>query len=122
MKKILCLLLVLCTMITCAIGCESQEDYETRVIKAVENKVNGLMIENEEFSQITNKEWSYSKSEDGQEVVTMTGTITYIISATVVFRFYVDTDEGYITKMSYTIGDHSETSDIAKSDRSKLDL
>lgn len=122
MKKALCLLLVLCTVVTCAVGCESQEDYETHVIKAVENKVNGLMIESEEFSQITNKEWSYSRSEDGQEVVTMTGTITYIISATVVFRFYVDTDEGYITKMSYTVGDYSETSDLPRNEHTKLNL
>lgn len=122
MKKILSLLLILCAIATCAIGCESQEEYEARVINAVENKVDVLMAENDAYSQVTNKEWSYSKTEDGQEIVTMTGTITYIISATIVFRFYVDTNNGYITKMSYTFGDDTETVDVPKSDNSKLDL
>nr|DAO48561.1 MAG TPA: protein of unknown function (DUF5016) [Caudoviricetes sp.] len=122
MKKILSLLLILCAIATCAIGCESQEEYEARVINAVENKVDVLMAENDAYSQVTNKEWSYSKTEDGQEIVTMTGTITYIISATIVFRFYVDTNNGYITKMSYTFGDDTKTVDVPKSDNSKLDL
>lgn len=122
MKKILSLLLILCTIATCTIGCESQEEYEARVINAVENKVDTLMAENDVYSQVTNKEWSYSKTEDGQEIVTMTGTITYIISATVIFRFYVDTNDGYITKASYTFGDDTETVDVPKGDNSKLDL
>lgn len=122
MKKILSLLLILCAIATCAIGCESQEEYEARVINAVENKVDVLMAENDAYSQVTNKEWSYSKTEDGQEIVTMTGTITYIISATIVFRFYVDTNNGYITKMSYTFGDDTKTVDVPKSDNSKLNL
>ena len=122
MKKILSLLLILCTTATCTIGCESQEEYEARVINAVENKVDVLMAENDAYSQVTNKEWSYSKTKDGQEIVTMTGTITYIISATIVFRFYIDTNSGYITKMSYTFGDDTESVNVPKSDNSKLDL
>lgn len=122
MKKILSLLLILCTIATCTMGCESQEEYEARVINAVENKVDTLMAENDAYSQVTNKEWSYSKTKDGQEIVTMTGTITYVISATIVFRFYVDTNNSYITKVSYTFGDDTETVDVPKGDNSKLDL
>lgn len=122
MKKILSLLLILCTIATCTIGCESQEEYETRITNAVENKVDVLMAEDDTYSQITNKEWSYSKTKDGQEIVTMTGIVTYVISVTIVFRFYVDTDNGYITKVSYTFGDDTETVDVPESDRSKLDL
>lgn len=122
MKKILSLLLILCTIATCTIGCESQEEYEARVVNAVEDKIDTLMSETDAYSQITNKEWSYSKTENGQEIVTMTGTITNIVSMTVVTKYYVDTDEGYITKMSTTIGNDTETTNVPKSDRSKLDL
>lgn len=122
MKKILSLLLILCTITTCTIGCESQEEYEARIINAVEDKVDIIMADNDSFNQITNKEWSYSKTKDGQEIVTMTGTITYIISMTIVTKFYIDTNEGYITAISYSCGDYSDSADIPKNENSKLDL
>lgn len=122
MKKVLSLLLILCTIATCTIGCESQEEYEARVINAVEDRVDTIMADNDAYYKITNKDWTYSKTEDGQEIVTMTGTITYIVSMTVAVNFYVDTTDGYITKIVYSCGDDTDSVDIPRNDKSKLEL
>lgn len=119
MKKILGLLLAGIIAIG-STGCESEEEYKERVIETVKTKVETLSAEDTTFSQITNKEWSYTKTEDGQEIVTMNGIITYMFSMPVTVQFYIN--DGYVSKMVYTFMDDTETINVPKSEKSKLDL
>ena len=119
MKKMLSLLV--CGMLVVGmVGCESAEDREIRVTEAVKSKFESLMGDDDLYTQMTNKEWSYSKLDSGEEVVTLTGTITYIFSVNVSYNFYIN--DGYITKMSYNCMDKTESVDLPKNEKSKLDM
>ena len=119
MKKMLGLLLVMIVTVG-AVGCESAEDREIRVTEAVKNNYEALVGDNEAYSQMTNKEWSYVKKDDGQEIVTLTGTLTYVVSVNVSYQFYID--DGYIVKLVYSCLNDSTTWNLPKNDKSKLDI
>ncbi|MDY3948899.1 MAG: hypothetical protein SOZ04_06075 [Bacilli bacterium] len=120
-KKLLTVIMIVLNLIG-MVGCESEEEYKARVINSVKTKMETALAEEPQYNQLTNKEWSYSKTKDGQEIVTLTGTITYIVQMPVTIQYYIDTKEGYITKATITYMDETRTENVPKSKNSKLDL
>lgn len=122
MKKLLGIFLSLVLTMGVLVGCESQEDYENRVIEAVQERVEEMMSESVDYVNITDREWTYHKTEDGEEYVQLAGIFVYGYSAPMTAKFYVDTKEGYITRLVTDCMYEHYDDFIPKNDRSKLDL
>lgn len=97
-------------------------DYEERVVEAVKNFIDTAPV----CTMITNKEWSYCNTENGQEIVTLTGEVTNPKSEVthpeiipINFQFYIE--DGYIVKMRNT-DDDGITIVTRKDNMSKLDI
>ena len=90
-------LLVLVVGVFFALFYESEEEYQARVVDAVEQKIETVMVTNEYWPMFTNKQWSYREDEAGNyEVVSVDGTVTtYGMSMPMRFDFYID-DEDYV--------------------------
>lgn len=115
--------LVLVIGVFFALFYESEEEYQARVVEAVEQKVETMMTTNEYWSMFTNKQWSYRKDEAGNyEVVCVDGAMTaYGVSVPLRFDFYID-NEGYVCRITYTVNGITNGQDIPHSTESKLDL
>ena len=102
---------------------ESEEEYQARVVEAVEQKIETVMVTNEYWPMFTNKQWSYREDEAGNyEVVSVDGTITnYGMSMPMRFDFYID-DEDYVCRITYTFNGITNGQDIPHNENSKLDL
>ena len=102
---------------------ESEEEYQARVIEAVEQKIETVMVTNEYWPMFTNKQWSYREDEAGNyEVVSVDGTVTnYGMSMPMRFDFYID-DEDYVCRITYTFNGITNGQDIPHNENSKLDL
>ena len=122
MKKLLGIFLSLVLTMGALVGCESQEDYENRVIGAVQERVEEMMSESVTYVNITDREWTYHKTENGEEYVQMSGILVYGYSTPMTAKFYVDTKEGYITRLVTDSIDEHYDDFLPKNDRTKLDL
>ena len=102
---------------------ESEEEYQARVVEAVEQKIETVMVTNEYWPMFTNKQWSYREDEAGNyEVVSVDGTVTnYGMSMPMRFDFYID-DEDYVCRITYTFNGVTNGQDIPHNENSKLDL
>ena len=116
-------LLVLVVGVFFALFYESEEEYQARVVDAVEQKIETVMITNEYWPMFTNKQWSYREDEAGNyEVVSVDGTVTtYGMSMPMRFDFYID-DEDYVCRITYTFNGITNGQDIPHNENSKLDL
>lgn len=126
MKKILALALSI-MMTLSMVGCKSEDEIKADVIAAVQKKVDQIYTQDEDFAaamdSITNKEWSCVAGTDGEYVVILTGTMTYIVSANVSVRFTVDTNTEKLTKMTISAMGTTEEIEIPEdSDRADLDI
>ena len=102
---------------------ESEEEYQARVVDAVEQKIETVMVTNEYWPMFTNKQWSYREDEAGNyEVVSVDGTVTtYGMTMPMRFDFYID-DEDYVCRITYTFNGITNGQDIPHNENSKLDL
>ena len=116
-------LLVLVVGVFFALFYESEEEYQARVVDAVEQKIETVMVTNEYWPMFTNKQWSYREDEAGNyEVVSVDGTVTnYGISMPMRFDFYID-NEDYVCRITYTFNGITNGQDIPHNENSKLDL
>ena len=122
MKKLLGIFLSLVLTMGVLVGCESQEDYENRVIGAVQERVDEMMSESVTYVNITDREWTYHKTETGEEYVQLAGIFVYGYSVPMTMKLYVDTKDGYITRIvTDSINEHYDNL-IPKNDRSKINL
>ena len=63
MKKIITIMLALIITIG-AVGCQSENERQSMILEATKNKIEYLMVRNETWSQLTDKEWEISKHDD----------------------------------------------------------
>lgn len=120
MKKLIGMLLV-GMMLVSMVGCESEEEKQARILEAVKTKIETNMINNEAYTILTNKEWSIVKDGDGY-IVTLNGTITYLISMPVQTNFTISSDM-YITYIEmYVAGECTQFETVEKNPNSKLDI
>ena len=115
--------LVLVVGVFFALFYESEEEYQARVVEAVEQKIETVMVTNEYWPMFTNKQWYYREDETGHyEVVSVDGTVTnYGMSMPMRFDFYID-DEDYVCRITYTFNGITNGQDIPHNENSKLDL
>ena len=121
MKKILGIVLSLMLVLS-MVGCESQEGYEARVVKAVQDKIETKWKNSVSYVNITDREWTYHKTDNGEEYVQMAGIFVNGYSVPIVTKIYVDTKDGYITRVvTDSNGQHYDDT-LPKNENSKIDL
>lgn len=101
-------------------GCESEEDYEERVINTVQTRVEEIWKDDVNYVNITNREWTYGKDDNGNEYVQMAGIFVYGYSAPIVMKFYIK--DGYLVRVVTDSMEKHYDDTIPKSEKSKLNL
>ena len=120
MKKIISMILVL-LIIAGAVGCESKEERQTKILEATKNKIECLMAGNEAWSQLTDKEWEISKHDD-KYIVTLHANISYYMMSCEVSYVFTVSNDLYLSKIAMHIGDYSREENFNKNENSKLDI
>lgn len=120
MKKIMSMILVL--VITAgAVGCESEEGRQAKILEATKNKTEYLMAENGAWSQLTDKEWEINKHDD-EYIVTLHANISYYMMSCGVSYVFTVSNDLYLSKITMHIGDYSREEELDKNENSKLDI
>ena len=120
MKKIISMILVL--LITAgAVGCESEEARQTKILEATKNKIEYLMAENGAWSQLTDKEWEINKHND-EYIVTLHANISYYMMSCEVSYIFTVSNDLYLSKIVMHIGDYSREENFNKNENNKLDI
>lgn len=102
-------------------GCTSTEDYENKLINAVQTKAEKIWKEDVNYINVTDREWTYHKDKKtGEEYVQMAGIFVYGYSAPIVMKFYIK--DGYMVRVVTDSMDKHYDDIIPKSNNSKLDL
>ena len=120
MKKIISMILVL--LITAgAVGCESEEERQAKILESTKNKIEYLMAENGAWSQLTGKEWEINKHND-EYIVTLHANISYYMMSCEVSYIFTVSNDLYLSKIVMHIGDYSREENFNKNENSKLDI
>ena len=120
MKKIISMILIL--LITAgAVGRESEEARQTKILEATKNKIEYLMVGNGAWSQLTDKEWEISKHDD-EYIVTLHANISYYMMSCGVSYVFTVSNDLYLSKITMHIGDYSREEKLDKNENSKLDI
>ena len=120
MKKIISMILVL--LITAgAVGCESEEGRQAKMLEAAKNKIEYLMVGNRAWSQLADKEWEINKHND-EYIVTLHANISYYMMSCGVSYVFTVSNDLYLSKITMHIGDYSREENFDKNKNSKLDI
>ena len=109
------------TIIAGAVGCESEEERQTKILEATKNKIEYLMAENGAWSQLTDKEWEINKHND-EYIVTLHANISYYMMSCEVSYVFTVSNDLYLSKIAMHIGDYSREEELDKNENSKLDI
>ena len=120
MKKLISVILAL-TIAVGAVGCESEEERQAKILEATKNKIEYLMADNGGWSQLTDKEWEISKHDD-EYIVTLHGNISYYMMSCGVSYVFAVSNDLYLSKITMHIGDYSREENFDKNENSKLDI
>ena len=120
MKKIITIMLALIITIG-AVGCESEEERQAKILEAAKNKIECLMAGNEAWTQLTDKEWEISKHDD-EYIVTLHANISYYMMSCEVSYVFTVSNDLYLSKIVMHIGDYSREENFNKNENSKLDI
>ena len=114
--------MILVLLITAgAVGCESKEERQTKILEATKNKIECLMTDNEAWSQLTDKEWEINRHDD-EYIVTLHGNISYYMMSCEVSYVFTVSNDLYLSKIAMHIGDYSREENFNKNENSKLDI